>query len=149
VRLHYHNRTRLSPDLEGGAIYHAQAESLLAVSDIFVITAPSSPELKNFLNRERIALLPPEPVVVNIARGDLVDDDALIEALQSRRVYAAGLDVFAGEPNIDPRYRTLPNVFLTPHIGSATQETRDAMGWLLVNGLAALTRGETPGNLLT
>jgi glyoxylate reductase len=149
LSIHYHNRSRLAPDLEAGATYHARAEGLLAASDILITAAPGVPELKGFLNRERIALLPQGAVVVNISRGDLVDDDALIEALQSGRVFAAGLDVFANEPDIDPRYRALPNAFLTPHIGSATHETRDAMGWLLIQGLQALDRGETPDNLLT
>jgi glyoxylate reductase len=149
LSIHYHNRSQLAPDLEAGATYHARAEGLLAASDILITAAPGVPELKGFLNRERIALLPQGAVVVNISRGDLVDDDALIEALQSGRVFAAGLDVFANEPDIDPRYRTLPNAFLTPHIGSATHETRDAMGWLLIQGLQALDRGETPDNLLT
>lgn len=148
LEIHYHNRNRLSAELEAGAIYHAQAEGLVAASDILVLAAPAVAALKGFLNRERIAQLPAEPVVVNISRGDLVDDDALIEALQSGRVYAAGLDVFANEPRIDPRFRTLPNVFLTPHIGSATHETRDAMGWLLIRGLEALARNETPANQL-
>ncbi|HTK01834.1 MAG TPA: D-glycerate dehydrogenase [Bordetella sp.] len=149
LAIHYHNRSQLAPDLEAGATYHARAEGLLAASDILITAAPGVPELKGFLNRERIALLPQGAVVVNISRGDLVDDDALIEALQSGRVFAAGLDVFSNEPDIDPRYRTLPNAFLTPHIGSATHETRDAMGWLLIQGLQALDRGETPDNLLT
>ncbi|MNT91178.1 Glycerate dehydrogenase [compost metagenome] len=77
-----------------------------------------------------------------------MDDDALISALSTGRLFAAGLDVYANEPNIDPRYRELDNVFLSPHIGSATQETRDAMGWLLIDGLDALYRGAIPGNLL-
>jgi lactate dehydrogenase-like 2-hydroxyacid dehydrogenase len=83
---------------------------------------------------------------VNISRGDLVDDDALIEALTSRRLFAAGLDVFRGEPALDPRYRALANAFLTPHIGSATVDTRDGMGFMLLDGVAAIERGDTPAN---
>jgi lactate dehydrogenase-like 2-hydroxyacid dehydrogenase len=149
LEIHYHNRTRLSPDLEAGAIYHAAADSLLAAGDIFLIAAPGRPELKGFLDRARIALMPEGAVVVNISRGDLIDDDALIEALQSGRLFAAGLDVFANEPNIDPRYRTLDNIFLSPHIGSATHETRDAMGWLLIRGIETLAKGGVPANLLS
>lgn len=148
VELHYHNRRRLPADQEGEAMHHATAESLLAVSDFLLISAPGSPELTGFLNRERISLLPPRAIVVNISRGDTVDDDALIEALQSGRIFAAGLDVYSNEPNIDPRYRALPNVFLTPHIASATVDTRNAMGFILIDGLAAWEQGITAGNRL-
>jgi glyoxylate reductase len=149
LELHYHNRTRLSPDLEAGAMYHETADGLLAASDIFLIAAPGRPELKGFLDRARIARMPEGAVVINISRGDLINDDALIEALQSGRLFAAGLDVFANEPDIDPRYRTLDNIFLSPHIGSATHETRDAMGWLLIRGIETLAKGGVPANLLS
>jgi lactate dehydrogenase-like 2-hydroxyacid dehydrogenase len=92
--------------------------------------------------------LPKDAIVVNVARGDLVDDEALITGLQSGRLFAAGLDVYRGEPNIDPRYRDLDNLFALPHLGSATVETRDAMGMLLIDGLAAIEAGERPGNQL-
>lgn len=147
--IHYHNRSRLTPDLENGATYHETVDSLLKTSDIFLIAAPGRPELKGFLDRNRIKSLPERGVVVNISRGDLVDDDALIEALQSGQLFAAGLDVFANEPDIDPRYRSLDNVFLSPHIGSATYETRDAMAWLLIHGIETLAKGGVPDNLLT
>jgi glyoxylate reductase len=149
LEIHYHNRSRVSPDLEAGAKYHESVDGLLAASDIFLIAAPGRPELKGFLNDARIAQMPEGAVVVNISRGDLINDDALIGALQSKRLFAAGLDVFANEPNIDPRYRTLDNVFLTPHIGSATHETRDAMGWLLIRGIETLDAGGVPANLLS
>ena len=149
LEIHYHNRSKLTPELANGAIYHATAESLLATSDIFLIAAPGRPELKGFLDHARIALMPEGGVVINISRGDLINDDALIEALQSGRLFAAGLDVFANEPNIDPRYRALDNTFLSPHIGSATHETRDAMGWLLIHGIETLAKGDVPSNLLS
>lgn len=149
LQVHYHNRTRLSPGLEAGAVYHESADGLLAGSDIFLIAAPGRPELKGFLDHARIARMPKGSVVVNISRGDLIDDDALIEALQSGHLFAAGLDVFANEPHIDPRYRTLDNVFLSPHIGSATHETRDAMAWLLIRGIETLAKGDVPANLLS
>ncbi|OZI16097.1 D-glycerate dehydrogenase [Bordetella genomosp. 7] len=148
MEIHYHNRRRLPPDQEGGAVYHASLAGLLRVADVLVIAAPGAPQLKGVINADAIALMPPQSVLVNISRGDLVDDDALIAALESRRLFAAGLDVFANEPRIDARYRGLDNVFLSPHIGSATLETRDAMGWLLIDGLDALYRGSKPGNLL-
>ena len=149
LAIHYHNRTRLSPELEEDAIYHDTLDSLLGASDIFLIAAPGRPDLKGFLNHDRIARIPAGAVVINISRGDLINDDALIEALQSNHLFAAGLDVFANEPKIDPRYRTLDNIFLTPHIGSATHETRDAMGWLLIRGIEALDNGDVPANLLS
>jgi lactate dehydrogenase-like 2-hydroxyacid dehydrogenase len=146
VQVHYHNRQRLPAELEKGAVHHATAESLLEVSDIFLITAPGTPELRGFLNRERIAQLPHHAIVVNVARGEMVDDDALIDALLEKKVFAAGLDVFAGEPNLDPRYLTLENAFLTPHLGSATEETRDAMGLILLEGLLAFENGQAARN---
>lgn len=148
MEIHYHNRRALAPELAAGALYHADLDDALRIADVLVIAAPGSPELKGVINAERIALMPPRAVLVNISRGDLVDDDALISALSTARLFAAGLDVYANEPNIDPRYRTLDNVFLSPHMGSATQETRDAMGWLLLNGLDALRQGDMPDNLL-
>ncbi len=142
MRIHYHNRSRLSDDLEQGANFHETPESLLAVSEFLSINAPSSPETRKFLNAERIALLPDGAVVANTARGTMVDDDALIAALQSGKVAAAGLDVFDGEPNIHPGYRLLENVFLLPHLGSATHETRDAMGFCCLDNLDAFFSGK-------
>lgn len=149
LAIHYHNRSRLDAAQEEGATYHATLDGLLAASDILMIAAPGAPSLRGTFNAERLAMLPAGAVVVNISRGDLVDDEALIAALESGRVRGAGLDVFANEPHVHPGYRTLDNVFLSPHIGSATHETRDAMGWLLIHGVEALARGETPDNLLS
>jgi glyoxylate reductase len=146
LEIHYHNRRRLNPEQEKGAIYHEETDRLLESSDVFLISAPSSKELSGFLDRRRIALLPDHAIVVNVARGDMIEDDALIEALSSRRVFAAGLDVFYREPAVDPRYSSLENVFLTAHIGSATEETRDAMGFLLLDGLKAFEAGEGAEN---
>ena len=148
MEIHYHNRSRLAPDLENGAVWHDTPESLLAASDFLSINAPSSPETRGFLDAERIALLPDGAVVVNTARGDLVDDDALIAALRSGKVAAAGLDVFAGEPHLDPRYRALDNTFLLPHIGSASHETRDAMGYCCLDNLDAFFAGRPCPNAL-
>lgn len=147
--IHYHNRSPLDPAVAQGATYHATLDALCRHSDALMVAAPGSPQLKGALDRAHIAALPRGAVVVNISRGDIVDDGALIDALKSGHVFAAGLDVFANEPEIDPRYRTLDNVFLSPHIGSATHETRNAMGWLLIDGIEALRRGERPANLLS
>ena len=148
MTIHYCNRSRLAPALEEGAVWHESVESLLAVSDFLSINAPSTPQTRKLLNRERIALLPDGAVVVNTARGDLVDDDALIDALRSGKVAAAGLDVFAGEPNLDPRYRELDNTFLLPHLGSASAETRDAMGYCCLDNLDAFFAGRECPNAL-
>lgn len=146
LEIHYHNRRQLPAETEAGAIYHATSDSLLRHSDILVIAAPSTPELKGFLDARRIDLLPKDAVVVNVARGDMIDDEALIAALKSRKLFAAGLDVYRGEPDLDPRYRALDNTFLASHIGSATVDTRDAMGFLLLDGLKALEEGRRPHN---
>jgi len=148
LTVHYHNRRRLSAEDEAGAIYHDEPEALLAVSDFFSLNGPSTAETRKFLNADRIARLPDHAVVINMSRGDLIDDDALIAALTSGRVAAAGLDVFDHEPNIDPRYRDLSNVFLLPHIGSATHETRDAMGFMLLDALDAFFAGKIVPNRL-
>ncbi len=148
MQIHYHNRRCLPAELEKDAVFHDTPEKLLAVSDIFVITAPATPDLAGFLSRERIALLPPGAIVINVARGEMIDDDALIEALKEKRIFAAGLDVFNKEPAVDTRYFALENVFLTPHIGSATEDTRNAMGFLLLDGLHAFEAGQNASNRL-
>lgn len=148
LQVHYHNRSRLEPTLAQGASYHATLDGLLAASDILMVAAPGAPALRGVLDAGRLAGLRRGAVLVNISRGDLVDDEALIAALRSGQLRAAGLDVFANEPRVHPGYRELDNVFLTPHIGSATEETRDAMGWLLIDGLEALAAGRQPTNRL-
>ena len=149
MQIHYHNRSRLNDGLEQGAVFHETPESLLAVSDFFSINAPSSADTLKFLNAERIALLPDGAVVANTARGNMVDDEALIDGLKSGKIAAAGLDVFDGEPNIHPGYRTLDNVFLLPHLGSATHETRDAMGFSCLDNLDAFFSGNACPSPLT
>lgn len=147
--IHYHNRQRLSPELEQGARYHPDIASLFSVSDVLSIHCASTPETRGLINRETIAHLPEGAIVVNTARGDIVDDDAVIEALASGRLGAAGLDVFNNEPNFHPGYLSLSNAFLLPHLGSATLETRNAMGFRALENLEAFFRGETPNDLVT
>lgn len=149
MEVHYHNRRRLDPAEEAGAIFHDCAESLFRVSDVLSLHCASTPETRRIVNRDTIALLPENAIVVNTARGDIVDDGALIEALASGRLAAAGLDVFTNEPNLDPRYLDLPNAFLLPHLGSATRETRNAMGFRALDNLDAFFAGEAPRDLLT
>lgn len=145
MEIHYYNRHRLSADLEHGAVYHETLEDLLPQCDVLSLHCPATPDTVGLLNRERIAMLPDGAIVVNSGRGGVVDDDALVEALKSGKVYAAGLDVFNGEPeNIHPGYRELENVFLLPHIGSATFETRDAMGHRAIDNLDAIFAGRDP-----
>ncbi len=149
MKVHYHNRHRLGPDEEAGAIFHDSAESLFSVSDVLSLHCASTPDTRRIVNRHTIALLPDKAIVVNTARGDIVDDDALIEALTSGRLAAAGLDVFTNEPHLDPRYVALPNAFLLPHLGSATRETRNAMGFRALDNLDAFFAGRTPRDLVT
>lgn len=148
MEIHYYNRNRLPPELEAGAIYHESVEALLPHCDFLSIHCPATPETHHLINAERIAMLPDGAVVVNTARGAVVDDNALIEALQAGKLFAAGLDVFNNEPNIDPRYKELPNTFLLPHIGSATRETRDAMGFRALDNLDAIISGGEPRDRL-
>ena len=144
MEIHYHNRSRLDPELEQGATYHSSPESLLEASEFLCLNAPATPQTEKFLNAERIAKLPERGVVVNTARGSLVDDEALQAALKSNRLAAAGLDVFEGEPRIHPGYRGLDNVFILPHLGSATLETRNAMGFKCCDNLDAVFAGREP-----
>ncbi len=144
MEIHYSNRNRLPPEREQGAIYHADADEMLPHCDFLSTNCPGSAETRHFVNARRIALLPDGAVVVNTARGSVIDDDALIAALQSGKLAAAGLDVFEGEPNLDPRYLALANVFLLPHIGSATIETRNAMGFRALDNLDAWFNGRAP-----
>lgn len=143
MQVHYYNRKRLSADLECGAIYHETVNDLLPNCDVLSVHCPATPETTGLLNDERIALLPGGAIVVNTGRGAVVDDEALIKALKSGQVYAAGLDVFNGEPeNIHSGYLKLDNVFLLPHLGSATQETREAMGFRALDNLDAIFAGK-------
>ncbi|MGE3829719.1 MAG: NAD(P)-dependent oxidoreductase, partial [Parvibaculaceae bacterium] len=149
MTLHYHNRKPIAPDLTSGATYHARFEDMLPHCDFLSVNCASTPETRSIVNRETIAKLPDGAIVVNSARGDIIDDDALIEALTSGKLAAAGLDVFRNEPKIDPRYRKLPNVFLLPHLGSATRNTRIAMGMRAADNLDAFFAGKKPRDLLT
>ena len=149
MTIHYRDVTPLPPVLEAGATFHDTDASFLASCDVLSLNAPGGEATHHWLNADRIAMLPRGAVVVNAARGTLVDDAALIAALQSGQVGFAGLDVFAGEPRLNPGYLGLENVVLLPHLGSATVTTRDAMGFLALDGIAAVLAGRKPGNLVT
>ena len=133
--IHYHNRSKLSSDKEDGATYHKDLKSLLSVSDVLSVCCPASKETINLINKETLEYLPKGAVVTNVARGDIVDDDALIDALDRRKVYAVGLDVYKGEPNLNPGYLKHKSAFILPHLGSATKETRTAMANLAIDNL--------------
>ncbi len=146
MEVHYHNRTRLAPEDEQGAIYHDSLDELLGVSQYLSLHCPATPDTIGFLNAERIALLPDGAIVVNTARGNLIDEAALIAALRSGKIAAAGLDVFVDEPGGNPGYAPLTNIFMLPHIGSATFETRDAMGYRALDNLDVFFAGGEPGD---
>jgi lactate dehydrogenase-like 2-hydroxyacid dehydrogenase len=142
----YHNRARLSPDLEGDARYFATLEDMLPHCQVLSLSLPGGQGV--LMTRERFGLLPKGAIFVNSARGSLVDEDALLEALTSGQVGAAGLDVFQREPGYDARLNAAENTFLLPHIGSATVETRAAMLGLAVYGIETVLSGSTPHNVV-
>ena len=148
MAVHYREQQRLPPELEMGATYHADDDSFLEVCDVLSLHAPGGEGTRHWLDAERIGKLPRGAVVANAARGTLIDDDALIAALASGQVAAAGLDVYNDEPRLDARYATIENVVLLPHLGSATRETRDAMGHLVLDGIDAVLAGKVPRNLV-
>jgi lactate dehydrogenase-like 2-hydroxyacid dehydrogenase len=141
MKIHYSDTSELPSETAGDAIYHEDPLDLLRVSQFLSLHAPETPQTDHFLNSKAISLLPPGAIVVNTARGGLVADDDLIGALKSGRVAAAGLDVFEGEPKLNPEYISLKNTFLLPHIGSATIETRTAMGMLALDNVDAVLKG--------
>ena len=133
--IHYHNRSELSSEKAQDAIYHDNLKSLMSVSDVLSVCCPASKETINLINKETLEHLPKGAVVTNVARGDIVDDEALIDALNRRKVYAVGLDVYKGEPNLHPGYLKHKSAFILPHLGSATKETRTAMANLAIDNL--------------
>ena len=148
MKIHYSNASKLPAEIAGDAVYHADPSDLLRASQFLTLHAPETPQTRHFLNAKAISLLPPGAIVVNTARGGLVVDDDLIAALKSGRVAAAGLDVFEGEPKLNPEYVSLKNTFLTPHIGSATIETRTAMGMLALDNVDAVLNGRPAPTLV-
>ncbi len=124
-----------------GAEPRATLESLLAESDIVSLHCPSLPSTRGLMNASRLAQMKPGSFLINTARGDVVDDDAVIAALTAGHLAGAGLDVFRNEPNFDRRYLDFQNVVLLPHLGSATRETREAMGMRALENLAAFFDG--------
>jgi lactate dehydrogenase-like 2-hydroxyacid dehydrogenase len=147
MTIHYHNRKPLAAEQADDAIYHDSVEGLLANIDVLSIHCPAMEATRGLMNRERLALMHADSILVNTSRGGVIDDDALVAALRNGTIGAAGLDVYNGEPRgIHPGYRELDNVFLLPHIGSATHETRAAMGYRAIANLLAIFNGREPGD---
>jgi lactate dehydrogenase-like 2-hydroxyacid dehydrogenase len=144
IQILYADIQELPLEIAQGATYYADFRKMLPHCDILTIHAPGGPDSDKMMNAETFALLPKGAVFVNAARGVLVDEDALIAALQSGHLFGAGLDVFRKEPDYDLRLRELPNVFLTPHMASATIETRTAMGMRALDNIALVCAGKPP-----
>ena len=135
MEIHYHNRSKLNSDLEMGAIYHDNIQSLFSISDILSINCPATEETKKIINAKTLKYFSKEAVITNSARGDMIDDDAMVEALQKKKIFGLGLDVYNGEPDIHPGYLDLPNVFILPHLGSSTEKTRIDMANLAIDNI--------------
>ena len=150
MKVIYNNRSRLAPELEAEAnnARHVSREELLRSADHVVLVLPYSKESHHLIGAAELALMKPTATLINIARGGIVDDAALIDALSAGKIAAAGLDVFENEPAFNPGFLSLSNVVLTPHIGSATEKTRRAMANCAATNLIAALSGQTPPNLL-
>ncbi len=133
--IHYHNRSKLNNDKEDGAIYHDNIKSLFSVSDVLSICCPATKETENMINKETVEYFPKGAIITNVARGDIVEDEALIDALIRRKIYAVGLDVYKNEPNLNPGYLKIKTAFILPHLGSATKDTRIAMANLAIDNI--------------
>ena len=148
MEVHYHNRSRLSEELERGAIFHERVEDLMVVSDFLSIHCPATAQNTGMMNDKLFALLPRGAVFVNTARGALVDEAALMRALDNGQLSAAGLDCFVNEPGGNPKFASYDNIFMQPHLGSATVKTRDAMGFRALDNLDAYFSGKNPRDAL-
>jgi len=145
----YHNRSRLSADLERECnARYVSFDELLAQSDFLSLNLPYSVDSHHLIGARQLACMKPTAIIVNTARGGLIDEAALIDALQSKRIAGAGLDVFEGEPEFNPGFLALDNVALAPHLGSATFATRMAMARLAAANVAAVFAGERPPCLI-
>jgi glyoxylate reductase len=150
MRVIYHNRSRVAPELEAHAnnAQYVSKEELLKTADHVMLALPYSPQVHHIIGAAELAMMKPTATLVNIARGGIVDDAALIVALRANRLAAAGLDVFENEPAFDPAFLTLSNVVLTPHIASASEPTRRAMANCAADNLIAALTGGNPPNIL-
>ncbi|MCY4050462.1 MAG: D-glycerate dehydrogenase [Gammaproteobacteria bacterium] len=149
MKIHYHNRNRLDPAIENGAVFHQELESLLKISNFLSLHCPTTNETRGLMNERSFALLPDNAIIINTARGALIEEDALLSALTSGKIAAAGLDCFQNEPGGNPNFSQFKNVFMLPHIGSATHETRDAMGFRALDNLDDFFNGREPRDRVT
>ena len=133
--IHYHNRSKLSDDKENGTTYHDNIKSLFSISDVLSICCPATKETENLINKETVEYFPKGAIITNVARGDIIEDEALIDALNRRKIYAVGLDVYKNEPNLNPGYLKIKTAFILPHLGSATKDTRIAMANLAIDNI--------------
>lgn len=144
MEIHYHNRNRLTPDLENGAVYHSDIKSLFSQSEFLSINCPATADTTNLINEETINYFPDNVVIANAARGDIINDEAMIKAMKNGKVFALGLDVYNGEPKINESYLKLNNLFLLPHLGSATERTRIDMGDRAIDNLQTFFDNKRP-----
>jgi len=146
LSIFYHNRRQLPPAVEESlrASFVADLDELIRECDIITLHCPHTAETHEMINAERIGMMNPSTYLINSARGDLVDEDALIDALQNERIGGAGLDVYQNEPDIDPRFLTLKNTVLLPHMGSATFEGREASGERVITNIRVWADGHRP-----
>ena len=135
MEIHYHNRSKLNQDLEAKATYHDNIQSLFSTSDILSINCLATKETKKIINKKTLEFFSKEAIIANSARGDMIDDDAMVDALKNKKIFALGLDVYNGEPDIHPGYLEYPNVFILPHLGSATTKTRTDMADLAISNI--------------
>ena len=135
MEIHYHNRSRLNKELESGATYHDNIKDLFSVSDFLSINCPATEKTKNIINKDSLKFFPNGAIITNSARGDMIEDNAMVEALKIKKIYALGLDVYKGEPKISSGYLNHPKVFVLPHLGSATKKTRTDMADLAINNI--------------
>jgi lactate dehydrogenase-like 2-hydroxyacid dehydrogenase len=149
MEIHYSDRHQLPDDVAQGAVFHQDPRDLLRVSEFLSLHAPATKDTYRFLDADTIGLLPRGAIVVNTARGDLIDDDDVFSALADGRLAAVGLDVFEHEPSIDPRYFTVQNAFLMPHLAAATIETQTAIAMLALDNIDAVLEGRPAPTLVT
>ncbi len=147
ILYHSRNRATAAAENESGATY-AGKDTLLRTADIVLLILPFTQETRHYIGAKELALMKPTAVLINMARGGIVDDAALVEALKNRTIWAAGLDVYENEPKFNPGFLTLNNVVLSPHIASASETTRKAMAMTAAVNLTAALSGRTPPNLL-
>jgi gluconate 2-dehydrogenase len=149
MKILYHSRNRAAVDAEreSGAVYIGK-EELLRMADVVLLILPFKPETQHFIGAKELALMKPSAVLINMARGGIVDDAALIDALKKKTIWAAGLDVYENEPRLNPGFLELSNVVLSPHIASASEPTRKAMAMTAAKNLVAALSGQIPPNLL-